>query len=179
MGMDKLSLPWGKETIFEHCFRVLLKSNVQELVVVLSPQNIGFKNRFRFEKVKIVVNPFPEKGMSTSIQMGIKVIDPESQGILIALGDQPLLKTRTVNALVHAFSPRRGEIILPSYCGRRGNPVLFDRCYRKELLSLKGDVGGRSILKRFPEKVRLFRTESKGVLLDVDTWKDYKKIGRK
>lgn len=179
MGRDKLSLPWGKETVFEHCLRVLLRSNITELVVVLSPQNKIVKNLLQVERVKIVVNPYPERGMSTSIQKGIQAVGPKSQGILIALGDQPLLKTRTINAMIHTFSPGEREIILPSYHGRRGNPVLFDRWYRKELLSLKGDVGGRSILEKYPENLRVFRTKSRGVLLDIDTRRDYKKVLKK
>ncbi len=175
MGVDKLSLPWGKETIFEHCFRTLLRSNIAELVVVLSRRNKGFKNLFRVKKAKFVLNPYPEKGMSGSIRRGLKAIDPKSQGILIALGDQPFLKTRTINALIRTFTPKKGEIVLPSYDGRKGNPVLFDQCYRKELLSLEGDIGGRLILEKYPKNVRVFQTKSKGVLLDIDTWKDYKK----
>jgi molybdenum cofactor cytidylyltransferase len=176
MGMDKLSLPWGKETVFEHCFKTLLQSNIGELVVVLSHKNKKLNDRFQGNKVKVVVNPHPEKGMSASIRKGLQAIDPKSQGILIALGDQPLLKTRTINALINSFSPKKGDILLPSYNGMRGNPVLFDRCYRKELESLKGDVGGRPILERYSKNVRVFRTKSKGVVLDIDTWNDYKNI---
>ncbi len=175
MGVDKLSLPWGKETIFEHCLRTLLRSNIGELVVVLSRRKEGFKNLFRVKKVKFVLNPSPEKGMSGSIRRGLKAIDPKSQGILIALGDQPFLKTRTINALIRTFTPKKGEIVLPSYDGRKGNPVLFDRCYKKELEWIRGDVGGRSILEKYPKKVKVFQSKSKGVILDIDTWKDYKK----
>ena len=113
--------------------------------------------------------------MSTSIRRGIQATDPGTQGILIALGDQPLLKTRTINALIRAFAQRKGSIVLPSYRGRRGHPVLFDRCHEKELLSLRGDVGGKSIVERHAGNVFEVRTESEAVLMDIDTWKDYKK----
>ncbi len=176
MGVDKLSLPWGKEMIFEHCLWTLLRSIIAELVVVLSRQNKIPENIFNAERVKIVVNSHPERGMGYSIRKGIEAIDPKSQGILIALGDQPFLKTRTINALIRTFSPGGGEIIMPLYKGMRGNPVLFDRCYKKELLSLKGDVGGRFLLEIYPDKVKGFKTKSKGVLLDIDTWKDYKRV---
>ncbi|MGB9628448.1 MAG: molybdenum cofactor cytidylyltransferase [Thermodesulfobacteriota bacterium] len=176
MGVDKLSLPWGRETVLEHCFKTLLQSDIREVVVVLSERNKNFKDRFQGNKVKVVVNPNPERGMSSSIKRGIKAIDPKSQGILIALGDQPFLKTRTINALIHAFSSKKGKIVVPSYEGTKGNPVLFDRCYREELLSLEGDVGGRSIVEKFSKNVRLLRTKSKGVVRDIDTWEDYKEI---
>ena len=174
MGVDKLSLPWGRKTVLEHCFKALLRSNVEELVIVLSGRNKEVKNLFQGEKVRIVMNSHPEKGMSISIQRGLQAIHPYCQGILIALGDQPFLKTRTINALILAFDHRKEGIIVPSFRGRWGHPVIFHRKYKKELLRLKGDVGGRSIIERHPEDVRLVPVKSIGVVKDVDTWQDYK-----
>jgi molybdenum cofactor cytidylyltransferase len=174
MGVDKLSLPWGGGTILGHCFNTLLGSDVQELVVVLGIQNEGLKNLFQGRMVKVVVNPYSNKGMSTSIRRGIEALRPKSDGILIALGDQPVLKTRTINVLIHAFEQGRGRIIVPSFRGRRGHPAIFDRKYKRELLHLEGDVGGRSVIERHPEDVRVVPVKSIGVVRDVDTWQDYK-----
>jgi molybdenum cofactor cytidylyltransferase len=112
--------------------------------------------------------------MSSSIRKGLQQIDPRCRGILIALGDQPHLKTRTINALIRAFDQGKGTIIVPSFRGVRGNPVIFDRRFKKELSSLRGDVGGRSIVERYPKEVRMVPVKSIGVLKDVDTWAAYK-----
>ncbi len=174
MGVDKLSLPWGRRTVLEHCFNALLESDVEELVVVLSLRNKRLKKLFQARKVRVVINPYSDKGMSTSIRRGVEALRPESDGILIALGDQPFLKTGTINVLIHAFNQGEGQIVLPSFRGRRGHPVIFDRKYKRELLNLKGDVGGRSVVERHPEDVRVVRVKSMGVVRDVDTWQDYK-----
>jgi len=174
MGVNKLSLPWGKKTVFEHCLDTLLRSNVKEVIVVLNHRNKRMI-QFRGKRVKVIMNPHYREGMSTSIRRGIRATDPNSQGILIALGDQPLLQTRTIYALIRAFGQKRGSIVLPSYRGRGGHPVLFDRCYKKMLLSLQGDVGGKSIIERDPGNVVKVRTKSEAVIKDIDTWKDYKK----
>ncbi len=131
------------------------------------------RNQWRGQNVKVVNNPYYKRGMSTSIRRGLQAIDPSSQGILIALGDQPLIKTRTINALIHAFVQRRGTIVVPSFRGKQGHPVIFHRRYLKELLKLRGDVGGRSIIEKHPEEVWLVRVKSEGVTKDIDTWKDY------
>ncbi len=175
MGRNKLSLPWGKKTIFEHCLGTLLRSDVREVIVVLSHRIGWMENQWRGQNVKVVKNPYYKRGMSTSIRRGLQAIDPSSQGILIALGDQPLIKTRTINALIHAFVQRRGTIVVPSFRGKQGHPVIFHRRYLKELLKLKGDVGGRSIIEKHPEEVWLVRIKSEGVTKDIDTWKDYHK----
>jgi molybdenum cofactor cytidylyltransferase len=178
MGVDKLSLPWGRKTVLEHCVKTLLRSEAQELVVVLGIRNKKVKNLFQGQKVKVIINPYSNRGMSTSIQRGLQAIHPGCHGVLIALGDQPLLKTRTINGLIHAFEEREGGIIVPSFRGRRGHPVIFHRRYKKELLDLKGDVGGRSIIERHPKDVRLVPVKSRGVVKDVDTWQDYKNQSR-
>lgn len=175
MGVDKLSLSWGKRTVLEHCFEALLQSEVQELVVVLGVRNKGIKNLFRGRKARVVINPDSHRGISTSIRRGLVALRSRSDGILIALGDQPLLKTITINLLIQAFQKGKGGIIIPSFRGRRGHPVIFHRRYKKELLNLDGDVGGKSVIERHPQAVRAIRVRSIGVVTDVDTWQDYKR----
>ena len=160
--------------MLEHCFETLLRSEVHEIVVVLSIRNKAVSNLFQGRKVRIVVNPLSKMGMSSSIRRGLRKIHPNCHGILIALGDQPLLKTRTINALIRTFNQAKGGIIVPSFRGTTGHPVIFDRKFKKELLHLTGDVGGRSIIERHPEDVRLVPVKSVGVIKDVDTWPAYK-----
>jgi molybdenum cofactor cytidylyltransferase len=179
MGFDKLSLLWGKKTVFERCLETLSRSRVQELVIVLSLRNKGLRNLLRGKNIKIVTNPHPGGGMSTSIRRGLQAIHPRSDGILIALGDQPFLKTRTINVLIRTFAQGKGRIIVPSFRGRRGHPVIFHKRYRKELLNLKGDVGGKSVLERYPKNVIIVPVKSEGVVKDINTWQDYKKSSRR
>ena len=174
MGVDKLSLPWERKTVLEHCFEALLRSEAKEVIVVLGIRNMKSKGLFRMPKAKTVINPFSNLGMSTSILRGLRAIYPGFHGVLISLGDQPRLKTRTINGLIHAFEKGKRGIIVPSFRGKRGHPVIFHRRYKKELLDLKGDVGGRSIIERHPEDVQLVPVKSRGVVMDVDTWQDYK-----
>lgn len=175
MGVNKLSLPWGGMTIFEHCLNTLLRSKADEVIVVFNPRMRELENKVKGEKSKVVINSYYQKGISTSIRRGIHAVNPNSRGILIAMGDQPFIKTRTVNALIHAFTQRRGGIIVPSFQKRKGHPVLFHRKYEKELLKLKGDVGGRSIIEKHPDDVWEVSVKSGAVIRDIDTLQEYKK----
>jgi len=173
MGVNKLSLPWGKRTLFEHCLNILLRSKAGEVIIVLNPRMKRAVKPIKNQKIKIVTNPYYKNGMSASIRKGLRVIDARSHGILIALGDQPFLKTKTINALIHAFAQKKGAIIVPDYKGTQGHPVLFDRRFEKEIFGLRGDVGAQSIIKRYPEEVWRVRVRSEGVVKDIDIWKDY------
>ncbi len=182
MGLNKLSLPWGRKSMFEHSLDTLLQSKVEEVIIVLGGRSEERRREIKGrlasagKKVKVVQNPYYKKGMSTSIRRGIKSIDPAAHGILISLGDQPMLKARTINALIRAFAQRRGGIVVPSYRERRGHPVIFDRSYERELLGLKGDVGGKSVIERYPSEVSEVRTRSEGVITDIDTQEEYEKL---
>jgi molybdenum cofactor cytidylyltransferase len=175
MGVNKLLLPWRRKTVLEHCFETLHQSKVQEVVIVLNIRNKEIVNLFQGLKVKIIVNPYSKRGMSTSIRKGLEAIHPRCDGILIALGDQPFLKTRTINALIRAFDQGKEGIIIPSFQGRHGHPVIFHRRYKRELLNLKGDVGGRSVIERHPGDSRVVPIKSIGVVKDIDTWQDYRR----
>jgi len=185
MGVNKLLLPWKRKTVFEHCLDTLLGSTLKEVIVVLGGPSKVFKDALEKRTAladrggKVAINPYYRRGMSSSIRRGIKVVDPRSQGILIALGDQPFLKTRTVNAIIHAFEQGKGQIIVPSFRGKKGHPVIFHRRFKKELLELRGDRGGRSILLKYPDSIKTFRVKSEGVLKDLDTWQAYKNGLRK
>ncbi len=175
MGGDKLTFPWGRKTVFEHSVETLLRSKVSEVITVIRDSKRTVVGHIKDRKLKVEINPYYKRGMSTSIRRGLRAIDPGSQGILIALGDQPLVETRTINALIHAFVQGRGSIVVPSFRGKRGHPVIFHRRYLKELSKLKGDMGGRSIIEKYPEEVCWVRVKSAGVTKDIDTREDYER----
>lgn len=179
MGQNKLLLPWGKKTILEHCLQTFLCSRVNEIILVVNDQTEKIARQLKERRVKVIVNPDYRRGMSSSIRLGLKLLNPKSKGVFIGLGDQPLLRSRTVNALIDAFEKGEGKVIVPSFQGRMGHPVLFDRRYKGELLKLKGDEGGRSILKRHVQEVLMVPVRSAGVIRDIDRWRDYKRLLRK
>lgn len=179
MGEDKLMLPWGKKTVFERCLNTLLQSELGEVIVVLRAGSETIEERikrdpaFKRRRIRVAINRDYQRGMSSSIVRGLKYVHPGSGGILIALGDQPLLKARTINALIHAFGRGEGKIAVPFYNGQRGNPILFDRSYMTDLKKLRGDIGGRRIIESHPDKVVRVRTKSEAVVKDIDSWDEY------
>jgi molybdenum cofactor cytidylyltransferase len=184
MKVNKLSLPWGRETVFKHCFNTLLRSEAAEIIVVLNKHNEEMKDWFdkrsasATKKVSVTVNLRYRRGMSTSIHQGLRVLNSGSEGILISLGDQPLLKTRTINALLRAFQQRKEGIVVPSFRGKMGHPVIFHRMFRKELLKLRGDSGGKPILAKYPRKIKMIPVRSEGVIKDIDTRQAYQQALR-
>jgi molybdenum cofactor cytidylyltransferase len=176
MGFDKLSLPLGKMTVLERSLDVLVRSKVKEVIVVLGGRTKRMRRCLEGPKVKVIINPRYRKGMSTSIRQGLKLIGSDSRGILIALGDEPFVKRRTIDALIDTFLRRQGGIVVPFFRGRKGHPVIFDRKYEKELMGLRGDAGAKTILEKYPYDMVKVRTKCEGVVKDLDIWKDYRRL---
>ena len=55
------------------------------------------------------------------------------------------------------------------YKGNLGNPTIFSRKYKDELLNLKGDVGGKFVMKKHLEDLEKLLITDKLELMDIDT----------
>ena len=118
----------------------------------------------------VVRNGVPELGISHSLHLGLLAClerNPYLRGVLFMVCDQPYLRAETMERMLEEGLAHPQAIVCASHEGRRGNPVLWDTCYMSDLLSLTGDVGGRQIIKKYQENVRLVECGEKE-LQDVD-----------
>lgn len=173
MGKPKLLLPFGKGTVLGQTIDNLLSSKVGEVIVVVGYRAQGMIKAIANRPVKVVVNPFYHQGMSTSIVTGLNLVDDKAQWLMIALADQPLINSKTFNRLIKESLGADKGIIIPIYGGKRGNPIIFSTKYKEELLSLKGDVGGRQIIKQHPDDILEVATDSESINIDIDTMGNY------
>ena len=169
MPEPKLLLHFGNSTILERTIDNLLGSEVGELIVVLGHKAGKMKQCIGGRPVTLTINPAYCNGMSTSLVTGLGSVSDETSGIMIALADQPLVDSETINLLIEAFTASDKGIAIPVYQGRRGNPVIFANKYKEELLKVEGDTGGREIIKRHPDDLLEVDVNCEGVCIDIDT----------
>ena len=174
MGRTKLLLKWDQRTIIEKSVDTLLASKIDELIVVLGHQAQAVLRKLGARRLKAVINHQYRMGMSTSIRRGLGEVGPKSEAILIALADQPFVETDLIDHLIDIYRQNPHGIVLPSYKGGRGHPVILDRFrYGEEMRNLTGDVGCRPILNRHPEDILEVEVKSEGVIADIDSWEEY------
>ncbi|MFP3515517.1 nucleotidyltransferase family protein [Pseudomonas sp. SIMBA_077] len=108
-------------------------------------------------------------GMGHSLACGIEWLLNYSNAAAVAvfLGDMPWLREHTLRHLLKEAS--ESHIVLPFYAGQRGHPVIFGRNFWSELAQIKGDTGGRDVIKRHPEVLQIVELDDVGLITDVDT----------
>jgi molybdenum cofactor cytidylyltransferase len=124
--------------------------------------------------VRIVHNPAYEAGeMLSSLQVGVRELRDGISACLVLLGDQPWLACEVVEAVLAAYAGRATGLVAPAHGGRRGHPVLIDRCYWPELLALPRGSAPRDLLARYHGKMLAVPVETDGIVRDMDTWEEY------
>lgn len=170
---DIKSLPYGRYTIVEEVVGNLLNSNVDEIILVLGSRIAEIKKRFEGKRVKIVINPGYNQGLSASIKAGLQAMDKRTLAFLIALGDQPLVKGRVINKIISNYQESAKGIVIPVHRGVRGHPTLFDIKYKDETLRLSGDIGARGIVGEHHDDVLEVEVDTASIISDIEVDTDY------
>jgi molybdenum cofactor cytidylyltransferase len=173
MGEPKQLMPLGSSTLVGQAIDNLLNASVDETIVVVGHKAEEITKAIATKPVKIMLNPNYRQGMSTSIIAGLILVDPKSQAVMLALGDQPLVASQTINQMIEAFNNQNKGIAVPTHKGKRGHPIIFAIRYKPELMELEGDIGGREILQRHPEDILEVAVDSESVITDINTQEDY------
>jgi molybdenum cofactor cytidylyltransferase len=119
--------------------------------------------------VIFVHNDHHRDGLSTSLRAGIAALPPDVAGVIVLLGDMPLVSVSDINRLIAAFDPMAGRsICVPEFDGQRGNPVLWGREHFADLAAVTGDRGGGSLLAAQPGRMHRVAMPSASVLIDID-----------
>jgi molybdenum cofactor cytidylyltransferase len=148
----------------------LLSSHARPIIAVLGNQADSVDAALGKLPVERVRNPAFAEGLSTSLKRGLAALMPECDGVIVCLGDMPLVTGRDLDRLIAAFNPLEGRaIIVPTRRGKRGNPVLWARRFFPEMAELAGDVGAKHLIGEHAELVCEVEMDSDGVLVDVDT----------
>lgn len=126
--------------------------------------------------IKLVQHPLTAQGMGHSLAAGAERLLAESRAdaVAIFLADMPAIRRDSLETLfAHASA---NAIVLPSYQGKRGHPVLFGRAFWPQLATLNGDAGAKPVLQQHPEAVRIVELNDPGVLQDIDTPADLSQL---
>ncbi|MCI1579087.1 MAG: nucleotidyltransferase family protein [Clostridium beijerinckii] len=125
------------------------------------------------QKIEVVMNKNSELGISHSIRLGIEE-DMEADAYMFMVCDQPFISLRSIEILINRFIKSNKGMACLEYEDNLGNPTIFSKKYKNELLSLNGDVGGKSIMKKHLDDLERVRIMNEIELKDIDTREELK-----
>jgi molybdenum cofactor cytidylyltransferase len=173
MGTQKLLLPFGETTIVEAVVRTALDAQIDRALAVLGSDRDAIRLKLAPYGVEFAVNEDFKRGMLSSVQTGFRALPADAEAAVVMLGDQPFLPARVVDAVIGAYRASGKGIVVPTYRGRRGHPVLIGLEYRDEVLSLDPAVGLRQLLIAHPDDVFEAEVDDTNFLRDLDLPEDY------
>lgn len=168
---DKLQLPLREKTVLEHTVAAAVEARLGEVLVVTGSHDYGAL--LESYPVRFVRNPDYEKGMASSIRVGVESAGPDASAFGIVLGDMPFIRPVTIADLAGHLDS--AGIVVPYFDDAPGHPVLFGKRYRRDLIALRGDVGARSVVQANTSDLVRVDTGDPGVVRDIDTAEAYRR----
>lgn len=166
LGSPKQLFLCHGEPLLLHVTRVVLRAAVEQVAVVVGAHAAECRAILKGLPVEIVENDRWREGMAASLCAGVNAMPHSIDGLLVVLGDQPLVAAAHLNALLAERDRPAGS----GYAATVGPPAYFPRLLIPELLQLHGDHGARSILQRHREALDVIPFP--GGDLDLDTPED-------
>ncbi len=164
-GRYKMTLPLGDKTVIERAIAGMAQV-AERIYVVVGHQADRLQELLRGRpNIELVLNPDYPSGMFSSVKAGIARVHAER--FFLLPGDHPLVGADVYRALLRSD----GEIVIPTFRGRKGHPVLVKSYLIPEILARPQDTTLRDY---FAQKgFATVEVADEGILLDIDTLDDY------
>lgn len=177
MGQPKMLLPWDRSTVLQTVISTFQSAGIKDILVVTGGAHVQV-DALIGQTVQIVYNENYVRGeMLSSIQVGLKVKRSELQAALIALGDQPQVKARSIQQILQEYKKTNAPLIVPSYQMHRGHPWLVARIFWEEILNLPAGSTSREFLNRHAKDIHYIKLDTPTILQDLDTPEEYLAAG--
>ncbi len=166
---NKLVQDFGGKPMVRQVAESALESGASPVVVVCGHDEAAIRDALAGLAVHVVSNPDYADGLSTSLKAGIAALPDETDGVVVLLGDMPLVRSTLIRRLVAAFEAEPGGLAaVPIHDGDWGNPVVIARALFAETAGLSGDAGARKLLEQRKDSVIEVPADDT-VTLDADT----------
>ena len=174
-GANKLAAGVGGRSLVLRALEAVPAENFETVAVVTQyPEVMDLAEQFHFSAVR---NKHPDWGISHTIRLGLEALG-DCDGAMFLVSDQPLLRRESVRALADLWRAHPDRIAALAHGGVRGNPCIFPARFFPELLELREDHGGNTVIRRHEESLILLEVPAEE-LTDVDTPEALHRLGFK
>lgn len=177
MGSPKALLPYRGKTFLDHLLELTNHPRIATRRVVLGPHAEAVRAAVPLPDAEVVVNAEWEKGQLSSIHAALRSLPTGIDGMILFLIDHPLIGPVLPKSLVDRFYEEhpRPPVVLPTYQGKRGHPVIFSAEVFSELLAAPLDRGARTVVWKHASEVVEVPAEE-GCVLNINDPETAKRI---
>jgi molybdenum cofactor cytidylyltransferase len=183
MGRDKALLPWPPLVDAQTSHETFLSSAIRSLslatdfiVVVASKNEAGLAPVVYASGASVVVNPDPDRGQFSSLQVGLhEVLNRGRDTAIITLVDRPPVRAATVEVLRAAFLSAPSDIwaVVPEFAGKHGHPYIAGRELIEAFLQAPATASARDVEREHQERIQYVAVDDPFVALNVNTPEEY------
>ena len=167
---NKLLVPINGKPMVALTAETIIASKASSVAAVTGFEHQKIQEAIKNSNIEFIHNKNFKNGISSSVVTAIKSAPEDCSAILIGLGDMPKITVSHINKLIDAYNPLEGRAIcVPTWKGKRGNPVLWARRFFPEMLQLKGDFGAKELMGKYAELVVEVEMNDNGIIIDIDT----------
>jgi len=169
-GGGKLMTPWRGGVLIDGALDAAFAAPVDSVTVV-----VGADARVAGHAVargaKVVEAAGHALGLSVSLKAGVAALPEKAAGVLVFLGDMPLVPHAVLKPLVEAIEGGAPAAV-PVFEDTMGNPAALSARLFEQVLALQGDRGARAILEGLGQALARIAAPDAGILTDVDRRND-------
>lgn len=177
MGRDKALLTYRGQSFLQTVLNSLIEAGIEQVTVVLGHHAEIIQRELDLARARIAVNREYARGQTSSLQLGLAAAAADNpQAIILCLVDHPAISSEVIEQLKQEFESTRPPVLIPTYKGERGHPVVISRTLFPELLSLQAEEPANTVIRRFRAATRFVEVDDPGILLDVDDPETYQRL---
>ena len=172
MGSPKALLRY-RQASFLDTLTQLFERRCSPVIVVLGAHADQIREAAT-QPATFVENPDYARGMTGSMQCGLRAVPPEAEGVLFTLVDHPAAAPATLDALLAPMDPHRAPLVrVPRYRSKRGHPIWFSSQLTPEFLALPAYGPARDVVARYRDRTEFLDLDDPGIVADIDSPEDY------
>ena len=176
MGILKPLLPLGGRLIMEEVICHFQEAGISDIIVVVGYQAGKIIPLLENQGVRWVVNGEYDRGMFSSIQVGVRNLSWDCRAFFLSPADMPLVNTVTLKKLVAAHREGKMDVYHPCYQQKRGHPPLISSALIPSILAFVEPGGMRALLSSYKATSLEVACDDPGILIDLDTPEDYERV---
>jgi molybdenum cofactor cytidylyltransferase len=177
MGRDKALLTYQGRTFLETIIAGLGAAKVEKVTVVLGHHAEVIQAATNLAAVRVMVNHDYQQGQTSSLQLGLAAAATDRpEAVILCLVDHPAISPEVLGKLIDCFESTRPPVIIPTYEGQRGHPVVISQRLFPELLALPPAEPANTVIRKYRDTTQFVEVADPGILLDVDDPAAYERL---